>query len=253
MKKLMILMVAVMLVTVVNAQNNKRTSAFNYFKNGKLDKAKEYIDPTIENPSTMNVAKTWYYRGNIYLQIALTDNAEYHALDPNALEVAYQSYKKVLELDDRGEYTQDVMHNFKVIASNFFNSGVGRYNEGKYMEAAKDFQHCYDVSKDINVTDTTALSNVALAYEIAEQTELAVEKYKELEQLGYKNPMVYNALFNIYLSKSDTAQAEVYISKGRSLFPDDYQLLIGETNLFLTRGQNEEAVANLIEVMGHRL
>ncbi|HSG67724.1 MAG TPA: hypothetical protein VK994_03390, partial [Bacteroidales bacterium] len=164
MKKLLILLLAVTMVSLANAQNNKRTSAFNYFQNGKLDKAKEYIDPTITNEKTMGVAKTWYYRGDIYLQIALSDNPEYRALDPNALEVAYQSYKKVLELDDRGEYTMSVQHNFKVIASNFFNQGVTMYNEARYLDAANSFQHCYDVYADINVVDTTALSNVALAY-----------------------------------------------------------------------------------------
>ena len=250
MKKLLIIMVAVLTVTVVNAQTNKRTSAFNYFKNGKLDKAKEYIDPTITNEKTMGVAKTWYYRGDIYLQIALSTNPEYRALDPNALNVAYESYKKVLELDSRGEYTQSVYHNFKVIASNYFNSGVNKYNEGKYLEAADNFQRCYTVSKEVGVTDTTALTNVALAYEIAGQTDQALAKYNELTEIGYNNPSVYNSLATIYLNdKKDTAQAEAYIARGRKAFPDDYQLLIAETNLFLARGQNEEAIANLTKAL----
>ena len=182
-KKLLILLLAIFMVAGLNAQNAKRTSAFNYFKNGKLDKAKEYIDPCITHEKTMNVAKTWYYRGDIYLQIALSSNPDYQALDPNALEVAYQSYKKVLELDSRGEYTSSVEHNFKVIASNFFNKGVALYNEKDYMGAAKSFQHCYDVSLGVGVTDTLALSNVALAYDIAGEPELALAKYNEMVAL----------------------------------------------------------------------
>lgn len=246
MKKLLIMLVAVLMVTGLNAQNAKRTSAFNYFKNGKLDKAKEYIDPCITHPKTMNVAKTWYYRGDIYLQIALSSNPEYQALDPNALEVAYESYKKVLELDARGEYTSNVEHNFKVIASNFFNKGVALYNEKDYMGAANSFQHCYDVSKGIGVTDTLALSNVALAYDIAGEPEMALAKYNEMIDLGYEDPMVYNALATMYLSTmNDTAQSEKYVMMGREKFPEDYQLLIAETNLYLARGENEKAVANL--------
>ncbi|RLD38172.1 MAG: hypothetical protein DRI83_02870, partial [Bacteroidetes bacterium] len=80
MKKLIMLLIAAFIVTGINAQNSKRTSAFNYFKNGKLDKAKEYIDPCITHEKTMNVAKTWYYRGNIYLQIALSKKPEYQSL-----------------------------------------------------------------------------------------------------------------------------------------------------------------------------
>ena len=246
MKKLMILLVTVILVTGLNAQNSKRTSAFNYFKNNKLDKAKEFIDPCITHEKTMNVAKTWYYRGNIYLQIALSDNPEYQSLDTNALMVAYESYSKVLELDTKGEYTADVEHNFRVIASNFFNKGVALYNESDYIGSATSFQNCYDVSGKIGVTDTLALSNVALAYEIAEDFDIAIVKYQELIALGNPDPLVFNSLASIYLNnKLDTAQSEKYVMMGREKYPDDYQLLIAETNLYLARGENEKAVANL--------
>jgi len=246
MKKLIMLLIAAFIVSGVYAQNSKRTSAFNYMKNGKLDKAKEYIDPCITHEKTMNVAKTWYYRGDIYLKIALSDNPEYQALDSNALLVAYQSYEKCAELDNKGEYTAEIGHNFRVIASNFFNQGVLKYNENDYMGAASDFLNTYEISLSMGVTDTLALSNVALAYDIAEEYDLAIVEYNELLSIGYQDPMVYNALANIYLNqKADTAKSEQYVMEGRVLFPDDYQLLIAETNLHLAKGDNEKAVKNL--------
>lgn len=246
MKKFLILLVSVFLVGGLYAQNSKRTSAFNYSKNGKLDKAKEYIDPTIEHPKTRDVAKTWYYRGNIYLQIALTDNPEYRALDSNALDVAYESYKKCLELDDRGEFTEDIQHNFRVIASNYFNQGVAKYNELKYIEAAKSFQATFDITQEMGGIDTLALSNAALSYDIAGEYDKAIEKYKQLVELGFKDPLVYNSLATIYMNvKKDTVVAENYIREGREIFPEDYQLLISETNLYLGRGENEKAIDNL--------
>lgn len=246
MKKLIMLLIAAFIVTGIHAQNAKRTSAFNYFKNGKLDKAKEYIDPCITHEKTMNVAKTWYYRGNIYLQIALSDNPDYRALDPNALEVAYQSYKKCYELDTREEFKADVEHNFRVIASNFFNQGVAKYNELDYMGAANAFLNTYTISLDMGVTDTLALSNVALAYDIAEEYDMALEKYLLLLEIGFQDPLVYNSLATIYLNeKYDTVLSEQYVMEGRALFPEDYQLLIAETNLNLARGENEKAIANL--------
>ncbi len=246
MKKLIILLIATFIVAGLNAQNAKRTSAFNYFKNGKLDKAKEYIDPTIEDEKTMNVAKTWYYRGNIYLGIALSDNPEYRALDPNALEVAYESYKRCAELDDRGEFTTDIQHNFRVIASNFFNQGVAKYNEGDYTAAARSFLNTYNISKEIGVTDTLALTNAALAYDIAGATDLALEHYLKLMEMGYEDPLIYNSLAALYLNQmNDTLLSEKYVLEGREIFPDDYQLLIAETNLNLARGENEKALKNL--------
>jgi len=246
MKKLIVLLIAAFIVTGINAQNSKRTSAFNYFKNGKLDKAKEYIDPCITHEKTMNVAKTWYYRGNIYLQIALSTNPEYQALDPNALEVAYESYKKCAELDNRGEFSADVQNNYRVIASNFFNQGVAKYNVSDYIGAANSFQNTYNITLEMGAVDTLALSNVALAYDIAEEYDLALGKYLQLIEIGYQDPVIYNSLATLYLNqKSDTVLSEKYVAEGRALFPEDYQLLISETNLYLARGDNEKAIANL--------
>ncbi|NQT76277.1 MAG: tetratricopeptide repeat protein [Bacteroidetes bacterium] len=250
MKKMIILLIAAFIVTGLSAQNNKRTSAFNYFKNGKLDKAKEYIDPTITHPKTMNVAKTWYYRGNIYLQIARSDNPEYKALDQNALWVAYESYKRCAELDSRGEFKTDIHQNFRVIASNYFNQGVAAYNAEDYSKAAESFQNTFNVYQEIGVVDTLALSNVAMAYDIAEEYDQALEIYGQLIDIGYKNPMIYQSVSEIYLNrKNDTVAAEQYVIQGREIFPDDYQLLIAETNLFLAKGENKKAVDNLLEAL----
>ncbi len=245
MKKLVFLLIATSFVLGMNAQNNKRTSAYNYLKNGKLDKAKEYIDPTIEHPKTMNVAKTWFYRGNIYLQIALTTNEEYKDLDPNALEVAYESYMKCKELDEKDTYLEDINTNMVIIASNFFNKGVKKYNEKEFEAAANAFQNTYDVTLGMGRTDTLALQNVALAYEIGKQYDKAIESYNKLIEIGAGDAMVYNALATIYLDQEDEATAEEYIQKGRELYPEDYQLLIAETNLYLARGENEKAIENL--------
>lgn len=243
----MILLLAAFLVTGLSAQNNKRTSAFNYFKNGKLDKAKENIDPCITHPKTMNVAKTWYYRGNIYLQIALDSN--YSHLDPNALEVAWQSYKKCIELDTREEFTNDINNNMQLIAYNFFNDGVKYYNVKDFEKAARSFNNTYEVSKGIGVTDTLALENVAYAYDLAEDYENAEATYLKLMALGKESPLIYGSLADIHFKMNDSVVAEEYIIAGREKFPDDYQLLIAETNLNLARGENEKAVNNLTKAL----
>ncbi len=248
MKKLIILLIAAFIVTGLSAQNNKRTSAFNYFKNGKLDKAKEFIDPTITHPKTMNVAKTWYYRGNIYLQIALDTNYQY--LDPNALNVAYEAYKKCLELDSRGEFKTDINQNFRIIASNFYNQGLASFDEEDYLGAAQHFLNTYQVTLEVGVLDTLSLSNVGLAYIYAEEYEKALETYLQLIEIGFKDPHIYKTVSEIYLNqKSDTVTAEQYIIQGREIFPDNYQLLIAETNFFLTKGENEKVINNLIKAL----
>lgn len=96
-----------------------RTTAFNDLRKGQLDKAMQNIEPTISDPSTMNDPKTWFYRGNIYLQIHMSENPEYKSLDANALTKAYESYKRLLELDTKRNITPKLFKIFSLLVNSF--------------------------------------------------------------------------------------------------------------------------------------
>lgn len=70
MKKIILTaLIIVSFTMLVNAQSQKVVSAFNYYKQGQPGLAKENIDAACLNETTMNDAKTWFYKGNIYLLI----------------------------------------------------------------------------------------------------------------------------------------------------------------------------------------
>jgi|AntAceMinimDraft_17_1070374.scaffolds.fasta_scaffold28206_2 Tfp pilus assembly protein PilF len=71
MKKAAILLIMISYVALTNAQNLKVQSAFNYYNNKQLNRAKEAIDPACVHEDTKSDAKTWFYKGNIYLDIYL--------------------------------------------------------------------------------------------------------------------------------------------------------------------------------------
>ena len=59
-------------------------------REGRLDKALENINAEhVEHPKTQSDVKTWLYKGNILLAIALSEDAKYKSLHPNAPEGAY--------------------------------------------------------------------------------------------------------------------------------------------------------------------
>lgn len=84
MKKL-ILTIAVCAVTVAaSAQNSNVVNAYNEMGDGNFEAAQEYIDKAIEHEKTMGQAKTWLYRGQIYMGLAMS------ALSPmNQYKVTY--------------------------------------------------------------------------------------------------------------------------------------------------------------------
>lgn len=44
-------------------------SAFQYYRQNQPDKAKEAIDKAMDDPDAIKEAKTWFYKGNIYLMV----------------------------------------------------------------------------------------------------------------------------------------------------------------------------------------
>ena len=120
MKKVAILLVVVMSVTLTFGQSAKVQSAYNYFNNGKLDKAKENIDLAAQHEKTMNKAKTWFYLGNIYQLLYASEDEEYKKLADNALDIAYDGYKKALELDQKDELKSFYSVNLDFIEIFFF-------------------------------------------------------------------------------------------------------------------------------------
>lgn len=229
----------------VYAQKTLRTTAFNYLRKGQLDKALESIEPTISDPTTMNDPKTWFYRGNLYLQIHMDTTGKYKNLDPNALTKAFESYQKMRDLDTKKEYYTEAIQNLLVIGEQLYNAGVEKFKVEDYNSAMEHFEKAMVVANHYGNVDTLAMFNAGLAAENAKNYPKALQYYNEVIKLDYKNPVIYSSLSGVYLATKDTAQAFEAIRVGRDKYPNDFNLLITETNLYLNTKQNEKAIENL--------
>ncbi|MFP4470466.1 MAG: tetratricopeptide repeat protein [Bacteroidales bacterium] len=242
MKKFAALILILTMVLGLNAQNSKRTSAFNYLRYGKLDKAKEAIDAATEHPKTKDEAKTWFYRGNVYLAIQLTEEEEFKNLAENPLNEAYQAYKKAQELDDKGELTQEISDRILVCAEQYYNSGVAAYNEKDYDESVDNFMKAAKINEDLGATDTLSYFYAAQSAYFADNFDQSKELFGKLMDIGFEDVSVYRILADVHKSQGDTAQALEVIKDGRKDYPDDYNLMIDEVNIYIATDRKEEAV-----------
>ncbi len=249
MKKIILITLASLMVSFMYGQTNKRTSAYNYHRYGKLDLAKAAIDEASQNEKTIMDAKTWFYRGNIYYDIAMSTDTSYRKLDPDPLGVALQSYQKAMELDEKGEFKEDIIRYTAAIGEGYYNQGVIEYNEQKFKESALSFEKSFIVGQNTGRVDTTALYNAAVAAILGQETEMAKQYYQQIIQMKYEKPDVYASLADIYKSEGDTLMAVQTIVRGRQLFPDDFNLLIAETNIYLSSNEKEKAMVNLEKAM----
>ncbi len=251
MKKLSLILLLSIAFSGLYAQQNKLMNAFSYYKNGQLDKAKESIDECILNEKTSTQAKTWFYRGNIYLGIAISKDEKYRALNTDStILISYQAYNKAIELDKEISNEmiapQSPMRGLYVISEQFYNKGVELYSKGKYKEAMDAFDRTIKINTNFGTNDTSATYNAALSAELAKEPERAKKYYQSLVKNNYHQPNVYISLSNLYMNTDkDTTKALTTIKKGRKVFPDNLNIIITETNIYLAQGNIDSAQKNL--------
>src|ERR1035437_2716913 len=199
MKRLAFLILVVISIKAY-AQPSNVVSAWNYLKSGELDKAKNMIDPAITHEKTKTWSKTWYYRGLIYY--SMYGNKDYGKLDPNPLQVAYESFKKSLEIEPKGDYADDINLQMKKLTIQFFNAGLGEFGKKNYDGALTYFG---DVLA-IDPNDTVAILNSAITATRAGKIPLATDFYNKLIKMNYNDSKVYGTLANIYMQQKDTAK-----------------------------------------------
>ena len=246
MKKITLLAVLLFSIAIMaNAQSSKRTTAYNYLKKGKLDKAKENIDPAIEHPKTMEDPKTWFYYGNIYIQIATTPLEAYKNLDADALEKAFDGYTKCMEYDTKDRYKEDILQNMIVISNNYYTKGLKYYDEKDFPSAYYQFNQAVMVKKSLNTIDTLAIyaaSMTALAGEMYDEAEAG---YIEIVELDYNNAAIYNDLASIYKHNEDIDKAIETLNNGIAKYPSEASLLFSKINILLEQEKYDEVITSL--------
>lgn len=230
------------LATLAVAQKAKVQTAYNYYKEPykQFDKAKEAIDEAVANESTSSMPKAWYYRGLIYS--SLYQNEKYGALCINCLEIAYESFKKVNELDPKNEWADEI-NTMRIpwVMNKLFSEGVDQFKDKDYSGALSTFESVQKMSPN----DTSAILNSAYSAERAGQPDKAIQYYQKLLGMHYADPKIYLAQANLYKQKGDAEKALETVRNGRNEFPKDLNLMLAEINILLTKGDNAAATKAL--------
>ena len=246
MKKIIFLAVLFLSVTLVaNAQNSTRTTAYNYLRKGKLDLAKENIDKAVANEKTMHDAKTWFYYGNTYIQLATTDDEQYKDIDPDALLKAYEGYQKCMELDEKKRYYAQTLQDMLVISNNFYTKGLTHYKAEEYPAAYVDFSQAVEVNNALDNVDTLAMYAAAMTAFSGEMDVEAKAGYEELIEMNYDNATIYSDLANIYKKEGDLANAKLVLQDGISKYPNEATILFAQINILLEEEKHEEVINTL--------
>jgi len=250
MKKIAILFILAFSVYFVSAQNSKVQSAINYIKPqyNQLDKAKEAIDLAAKHEKTKGKAKTWKVRGQVYQAIGTTKDEKFKNLCEQPLQVAYESYKKALELDTKHQYTKEINYQLTVLGIAIVNKGIEYFSENNFNGALNSFETSLDIDKLVALgkIDTMVIFNAGIAADRAKNYDKAIEYYQKTADLKYEGSKVYSFMANIELERGDTAQYLDVIKRGIEAYPNDNDaLMVTLINYYLEKDKSDLALEYL--------
>ncbi len=218
-------------------------SAYNYWQNYLKDKqgeaealvkAKEYIDGVTETKE-LEKAKTWYYKGSIYYEIAVSKNPIHTGLTPDAMLIAAESFQKCISIDPRYEFANNARMQLRNASGIMLNNGVNLFNAKDYAGALAMFDKCIKVAEGGKAFDTLAVRNGVLASLRGGNYDKAIDYINKLLAVNYGGAGTYADLSNAYISKGDTAAAIKAIADGRAKYPKSSDLVIADVNFLITK------------------
>lgn len=254
------------------AQNGKSDmkaaqKAFNAYKLSQTDIAKlkeamKSIDAALEDGEVAGMTKAWKLKGDIYNQAVQSDmaaavlNPQHQPQFTMAGMDAYKAYMKLLGMAEKKYDKKDALSGIKEAAGSISNAGVAAYEKQEYATAFDLFKTVTDIhdvlsengEESILATEDDVNNQIyitGLAALNGNMMDKAEPVFMSLKEKGYKKAAVYEGLFKIKMQNDDLAGAEMILSEGRQLFPDDVSLLFSEINYYLKQNKLDVLVGKL--------
>lgn len=248
MRKISFIMVLLFCATLTFAQKGKVTQATSYFTSGKLDQAKKLIDEAISHEACANWDKAHFTKGQIYQAIFESPLQDYKKLSANALDVAWEAYQKVIQLDEKQKYTQKLETQYKNLIVDYTNKAVEYYNAENFKDALVAFKRVLDIESSPIITtegpakiDTAVMFNAGVSAQRAGNLPDAEKYYKEVLKYNYEPARTYAMLANVLKEQGKEEEAVKYLHKGYEMYPDNSYMLVELINYYLLGGEPEKA------------
>jgi tetratricopeptide (TPR) repeat protein len=233
------------------------------WQEGKYAEAKQMADLATTYEKTKDDGNTWYYRGLVYTTIDTIGNEQVKALDPNAFNVAMESFAKADAMAGKTEYSiTDLTNGVNVVTkpqqmeelSNFYlNKAIKFSSEDPKacLEMVNRTRQVFEKQLKTYVNDTLAYYIGALVSAQEQLYDQAIEYSDLYLNKGGKSREVYVTLYQIYTSeeKKDTEKALSIIRTAKAALPNDVTFPKIEIEMLLNENRTDEARTGLEEAI----
>jgi len=247
MKKVVMMMLAVITAYSAFAQSKNVNKANAAFTKGELAEAAALIEPATKDEKTKDKGRTWYVRAQIYAAIAESEDEAIRNIDPDALSKAAESYRKVLELEKEGSnYNGLAMINLNQLSATVINKGIEYYKKDDYENALESFEDYSTVMPD----DTTGYIYSALMAQQLERYSDVVNYYDKMFSLGYYPKNALNVVIYYEQNRLDNPEkAMEYAKLAMEKYPEDNGFRKTSVDILIKMDKLDEAIEGLKEAI----
>jgi tetratricopeptide (TPR) repeat protein len=154
----------ILLSSSASAQN-KLTNATQFLREGELDKAKELIDATEGDSLFTEKSSTFYYKGYIYKELFKEREAD--VIQSPYRVIAVESFKKSIDMDPNGTFSESSRKNLKYLAETVYNHAATSLNPADYEKAITNYRFYKEIMSNAypntNFQEKDIIFNLALA------------------------------------------------------------------------------------------
>lgn len=245
MKKLLLATTLCFLAVIANAQIDEALLKVK-------KKEKESSDQAILDAKKMAKSQTWLDRGKLYDELARS----YVSLDSSASMVAYESFKKSIEVDAAkpGKVTKDAQkyltgggldENVNLHGS-LITNGAQKFQAKNYEVALKFFM----LAQEVKAQDTLAPLYGAYSALQLQKNDVASVQMEKYITAGGKDPSNFTLLAQVYRMAKDNENALKILEKGMTVVPMSKSVFKAErVNVLIDAGRTDDALAGLTELM----
>jgi tetratricopeptide (TPR) repeat protein len=243
MKRLMMLMLAVTITFAAFAQSKNVNKANTAFTKKEYTEAIGFIEPALQHDKTKDKGRTWYIRGQIFGEIALSEEESVKSIDADALQKAVDSYKKVMELENEGSnYHGLAQINLNQLFGGVMNKGVEAFQNEEFESAMMIF----DQYSKIKPNDTTGFIYAALMAQQLERYADVVKYYEGAFNLDYYTVSGLNSVIYYELNELENPEKAMEFTKvAIDKFPEDTNFKKTAIDILIKMDKIDEAIANL--------
>ncbi len=169
----------------------------------------------------------------------------------NALDGAFDAYKKAYEVDAKKSKEKDIREGLSLISRKYLDEGMNAYQFGKLADASVLFEKAADAAaaEPCNQVDSTAIYNAgytAWAVQDYARAQKFFEKCLDVEYY-YEGGEVFAKLGDVYNNLGDAKKGAEILEKGFVMFPQSQSILIGLINYYIESGENTDRLFVLID------